>query len=246
MPGIYESYAPIYRRIGQGAWSEWMARWTLGWLAARGIGAGDVVDWGCGDGAAALVFAHAGWRVTGIDFSAAMLALARQRSTAITWRHGDLRSTRLDQPAQLATAFYDTLNYMASLDDLEASWRTLANTIESGGYVVADMNTPHEYETIWDGRYVITADTEHALVINRLRYAPGSRLARGRVVWFVREADRNEWRRGAELHIQRAHTDAEIVASITQAGLTLVERRTPQGDAPSETATRSVYIARKR
>ncbi|HEX6289967.1 MAG TPA: class I SAM-dependent methyltransferase [Herpetosiphonaceae bacterium] len=248
MRGIYEAYAPIYRQMNQGAWSERMARWTLGWLAARGVAEGRVVDWGCGDGAAAVSFAQAGWHVQGIDRSRAMLALARRRpqpAGRIAWHEADLCSAPVEQPGELATAFYDTLNYLTSIADLGTAWRTLARSIVRGGYVIADVNTPYEYTTAWTGQYVITADRDDLLVLNRLRYAADTRLATGRIIWFAREAASDIWQRGSETHRQRAHSDDEMLAAIEQAGLKLVERRTPQDEPPHPAATRLIYIAQK-
>ncbi|MDP9312536.1 MAG: class I SAM-dependent methyltransferase [Chloroflexota bacterium] len=246
---MYQRYAPIYRRMNQGAWSERMAYWTLAWLRARGVDSGQLVDWGCGDGAAAVVFANAGWQVLGIDQSPTMLQLAAQRTPkevpTLRWERGDLRRTWAGNPGGLATAFYDTLNYLATLADLQAAWHTLAHSVQAGGYVVVDVNTPYEYATAWTGQHVITADTDDVLVINRLRYNARSGIARGRVVWFAREDADEQWRRGAETHIQRAHTDAEMVSAIEQAGLSLLERHTPHGAEPSATSTRLIYIAHK-
>ena len=36
MAPIYQAYAPIYDAIGQDRFGAGMARWALGWLAARG------------------------------------------------------------------------------------------------------------------------------------------------------------------------------------------------------------------
>lgn len=245
MQRIYHRYAPIYGQIGQGSWSERMARWALAWLARHDVTGGSLIDWGCGEGSAAQVFAEAGWRVTGVDRSAAMLDLARPRSTAIRWLDGDLRSTRLDERADVATSFYDTLNYLATREELDQGWRTLAASIVSGGYAIVDVNTLYEYETSWDGRHTIVADTDDLLVINRLRYHATTGLARGRIVWFARDADSDYWRRASETHLQRAHTDADMRAAIAAAGLFPVDCRTPQDEPPSPTATRLIYVARK-
>jgi predicted TPR repeat methyltransferase len=208
------------------------------------------VDWGCGDGAAALVFAAAGWAVHGIDQAEPMLRLATERAqlagVQATWQHGDLRTAVVERPAQLATAFYDTLNYLISLDDLRAGWRMIAQSLAPGGYAIADVNTAYEYASAWIGQHAIVADTDDVFVVNRLRYNARTGLARGRIVWFVREPGSDDWRRGAETHLQRAHTDDELCEAITQAGLQLVERHTPHGAAPSATATRLIYIAQKR
>src|SRR5690606_5242434 len=57
--------------------------------------AGRALDAGCGHGAESLWLAAHGWTVTGVDFSAAALAHARDRAATadlhgITWVEGDL------------------------------------------------------------------------------------------------------------------------------------------------------------
>jgi SAM-dependent methyltransferase len=248
MSKYYQAYAPIYQQIGQPRWSEHMARWSLAWLQAHSVSPGRVVDWGCGEGTAARVFAAAGWNVLGIDQSHAMLALARRDTvsqTTIRYQQGDLRETVVTPQAMVATAYYDTLNYLASSDDLHAGWQTMAASVMPGGFIIADINTPYEYATTWRGQYVITTDTDDALVLNQLRYNARSGLARGRIMWFAREVGKDIWRRGSEMHLQRAHTDDEMIAAIEQAGLRLFERHTPQGIEPSATSTRLIYVAHK-
>ncbi|MGI5371001.1 class I SAM-dependent methyltransferase [Streptomyces iakyrus] len=53
----------------------WAGR-LRGWLPAR---AGDVLDLGCGTGSLSLLASEQGHRVTGVDLSAAMVALAREK-----------------------------------------------------------------------------------------------------------------------------------------------------------------------
>jgi hypothetical protein len=134
---------------------------------------------------------------------------------------------------------------MVSLDDLRLAWATIARALAPGGYAVADVNTPYEYASAWTGQHTITADSDEVFVVNRLRYNARTGLARGRIVWFARVAGTDEWQRGAETHLQRAHTDAELAEAIADAGLRLLERHTPHGAAPGATSTRLIYIAQK-
>src|SRR5262252_2705413 len=57
-------------------------------LRARGTRRGHLVEVGCGSGISAQHFAASGYRVTGIDRSAAMIRLARQRAPRARFRVG--------------------------------------------------------------------------------------------------------------------------------------------------------------
>jgi SAM-dependent methyltransferase len=300
---IYDSYAPIYDLIGQGRFGARMARWTLEWLATHDIRPWRVLDLACGTGAAALVFAEAGYQVVGIDRSAAMLAIARGKARDsgydVTFLDGDIRGlttddrpttdqrpTTDDRPTKderrktkdgrrrtkdegsissfivdrsslivsitlssasfdLATCFYDSLNYLTDDGDLARVFAVVARALRPGGHMVFDLNMEAEYTT-WDERAVVTHDGRDCLVYNCLDYDEQARLASGRIVWFVREIDR--WWRGEETHIARAWRDAEVCDALDEAGLTLLARFSPIGDAVAQAADsvpRVVYVARR-
>lgn len=241
---MYKDYAAVYARIGQAAWSVRMAAWTLDWLALHGIEVQRVADFGCGTGAAAQVFASAGKHVIGVDCAPAMLDQARAHGQGtIEWLAGDIRTVELAATVDLVVAYYDTLNYLLTIDDLLAVWQTAARALRPGGYAVVDVNTSAAYATDWNDRDTITADRDDLFVLNRLSYRAVTRIGTGRIVWFVREGD--DWIRHEEEHHQRAHSDAEIVEAATRAGLRLIERTTPSGAAVDEQTLRLIYIFQK-
>ncbi len=239
---MYEEYASIYHRSGQGAWSVRMAAWTLDWLTAHGIPLGRVADFGCGTGAAAQVFARAGATVVGVDCAPAMLALA-PADLRITWLEADIRTVRLAEPVNLVVAFYDTLNYLLTVADLQAAWRAIGAALTPGGLAVVDVNLPAVYSAEWSDRDTITADTADLFVLNRLSYQALTQIGTGRILWF--ERDGAEWRKQEETHRQRAHTPDELMQAIRAAGLEVVAHTTPSGAPPDATTPRSIFVARK-
>jgi SAM-dependent methyltransferase len=264
---MYDAYAAVYDAIGQGRFSARLATWVVGWLAERGAAPKRVLDLACGAGDAALVFASAGCAVAGVDQSRPMLEIARGKARdagyAIQFVGGDIRELRMkneelrieQSPDQvnsqfsilnsgfdLATCFYDSVNYLTGDGDLDRLFAGVAAALRPGGYLIFDVNTPAEYAT-WDDRDVVTYDGRDCLVYNRLRCKRGTGLAEGRIVWFVREIER--WWRGEETHAERAWSDAAIVAALGAAGLALVERLDPAGAPEDDAAPRVVYVARR-
>lgn len=92
---IYERQATDYDKRRSKALFEarWLARFTAS------LKPGDrVLDLGCGTGdPIARWFKAEGFDVTGVDFSEAMLAIARTRWPDGDWRNGDMRDFELDQ-----------------------------------------------------------------------------------------------------------------------------------------------------
>jgi SAM-dependent methyltransferase len=250
---IYEAYAPIYDAIGQGRFGEHLARGALDRLAERGARIERVLDLACGTGAAALVFAATGCAVVGVDRSAAMLEIARGKARDagydISFLESDIRdlSTTDDHlitlsSFDLATCFCDSLNYLIEDGDLDRVFASVAAALRPGGYLVFDLNTTAEYAT-WDERDAMTYDGRDCIVYNQLSYDPATRLATGRIVWFVRETEL--WWRGEETHTERAWTDAEAHAALARAGLGPVERLDVDGKQAMDGAARVIYIAQR-
>ncbi len=244
---IYGAYAPIYAAIGQG-WVGLQAWATLAtWLAARGWHGQSAADLGCGTGEVAVALARAGYSVIGVDGSVAMLNwavdLAQAQAVTVAWRHADLLAWTSETTFDLVVSFYDTLNYLTADGALTDLIGRVGAALRVGGMLAFDLNTPTEYAT-WDERATVTADNQAYFVYNVLHFNPETRLAEGRIVWFERVD--TGWRRGEETHLQRAWSDAEIVAALRTAGLTLQARLTLTGAAADPVAaTRILYIAQR-
>ncbi|WP_170477303.1 class I SAM-dependent methyltransferase [Ruegeria arenilitoris] len=92
---VYERQATEFDKRRSKALFEarWLARFTAS------LKPGDhVLDLGCGSGdPIARWFMAEGFAVTGVDFSEAMLAIARERWPDGDWRHADMREFELEQ-----------------------------------------------------------------------------------------------------------------------------------------------------
>jgi SAM-dependent methyltransferase len=142
----------------------------------------------------------------------------------------------------LATCFFDSLNYLTADGDLEALFGAVARALAPGGSFVFDLNTEAEFLT-WNDRDEVAHDGPDLLVYNRLRYNPVTKLASGRVVWFVREGAL--WRRAEELHVERAWGRRDVRAALDAAGLRLLACHTPEGAPANDDAPRAVFYAQR-
>ena len=80
-----------------------------------------VLDLGCGSGGHAIRLAERGYRVTGVDRSAEMLAEARKKSGAGNpeFIQSDLASLALDKTFDAAIAMFAVLSYVTENKDLQ-------------------------------------------------------------------------------------------------------------------------------
>jgi len=110
----------------------------LGDVAGR-----SVLDAGCGEGYLARVLAASGARVTGIDLSPRLIAMARQKDTEgqIEYRVGDLSQPLPDHVDRFdAVASYLVLN---DVEDYRGFAATLAAVLKLGGRLALAFNNPY-------------------------------------------------------------------------------------------------------
>lgn len=105
----------------------------------------DVLDAGCGEGYLSRFLAARGARVTGVDLSPRLVALAGQKPAAspITYLSADLcaRQPGLDGRFDAIASFF-VLN---DVEDHRGFAETLARALRSGGRAVLGFNNPYDY-----------------------------------------------------------------------------------------------------
>lgn len=146
----------------------------------------------CGTGDVALVLARRGARVTGLDFSEAMLAVARQRAAG----HGNIE---LVQGDALQLPFADgafevvTISYgLRNLSDVEGGLREMWRVLRPGGrLLILDFGKPEnrlwraisfaylEKVVPWLGRWFSGDAAAYAYILESLRAYPAQTGVRG-------------------------------------------------------------------
>jgi len=92
-----------------------------------------LLDAGCGAGLLTLLASLRGARVTALDASAALLAIARRRVPTAEVREGDLEALPFDDSTFDAVAAVNSIFYAANMD---TAMRELARVARPGGRVV--------------------------------------------------------------------------------------------------------------
>jgi len=172
----FASVAGCYDR-----WVGWEPRLKkeLPFLLASLPRGGTVFDVGCGTGAHARALAAAGYRVTGIDFSAAMLEQARATAVGgppIEWIEGDVGKADL-----LGDRRFDAVlalgNVVPAFGDAEAVRRGVDAMIERtayGGLLILQYLNGERIRTL--GRLVVKGAGEEDALWLRHHFESGGRL----------------------------------------------------------------------
>jgi SAM-dependent methyltransferase len=202
---------------GFGDYARGVAPGVLRRLRRAGLRDGLVVDLGCGSGIWARILTDAGYDVLGIDYSDAMLAIARKRAPAARFERRSAIDARLPRCAAI-TALGEVLNYAADprvgRGALQHVFRRAARALRPGGLLLFDLATPGrerpEPRRAWyegDGWTMVVEAFED----------PAARMLTRRMSVFRRTG--RAWRRSDEVHHLRLHDPADVVADLEAAGL---------------------------
>jgi SAM-dependent methyltransferase len=101
-----------------------------------------VLDIGCGTGIVGAHFQQAGYEVTGLDVSQAMLVRARSRlGEGATLIHGDATDFTLDERFPFAVSTYDIPNHVGAMDRIASYLRSVFRAVKPGGWFAFDVAT---------------------------------------------------------------------------------------------------------
>ncbi len=126
MINIYERFAYFYVKGTYPQYSERMVELLPAVLERFGAKPQTILDIACGEGTFAVAMAKKGLQVTGVDLSPQMLQFARKRAeqenVKVEFILQDMRSLTFEERFDLATCWFDSLNYLLELEDLERTF----------------------------------------------------------------------------------------------------------------------------
>jgi len=99
----------------------------------------------CGTGRVMISMARAGIAMTGLDASAAMLAVAREKSADlddVRWLEGDMTAFKLDERFGLITIPAGSFHLLLTMEDQMACLRRAREHLSDGGRLVVALDNP--------------------------------------------------------------------------------------------------------
>jgi ubiquinone/menaquinone biosynthesis C-methylase UbiE len=219
--GIYDGFAYFYARGPYLQYSERMAELLPAVLERFGAKPQAVLDIACGEGTFAVAMAKKGFRVAGVDQSPQMLQLARQRAERenvdVEFLLQDMRFLLFEERFDLVTCWFDSLNYLLELEDLQRTFAGVYRALKKAGLFIFDMNTIYGLAVDWQRHHCyVQQDTPELFEIHFPTYDLENNIATMRITGFVKEGD--GWTRMDEVHKERGYTLEDIRQCLKEVG----------------------------
>lgn len=223
---IYDKFAPIYQRGPYIRFAQNLAEGVLlDYLNGLGFQPKSILDIACGEGSFAVLMAKQGYKVTGVDQSQTMINLADTRAkeagVEVCFKVEDMRDLAFNAAFDLVTCFFDSLNYLLTIKDLNDAFLGAFNALKPGGYYVFDMNTIHGLAVDWmRTQTYIQNQTEDFIEIHQQEFDYENLIAAMVITIFQRQG--NFWERIDETHYERGYPISDIRFLLKHIGFEIV------------------------
>jgi hypothetical protein len=201
-------------------------------VLAELAGHGAALEFAIGTGRLALPLSAHGVAVSGIEYSAAMIAEMGKKPGAegITVVEGDMAATRLPGAFRLVYLVFNTIGNLTSQDKQVACFENAAAHLEPGGYFLVELGIPSLRAFVPGSRGIVSdIGPEHACIDT---YDPVSQRLESH--HFMRESD-GSFRRGFTPQRHAWPSELDLMARI--AGLSLTSRWSDWDKSPFTAAS---------
>ncbi len=205
-----------------------------------------ILDVACGTGIPTVLLARRGYRVVGVDRSAEMLAVLRDKvgELPISFVRSEITDFRLAEPADAAISLYDSINYLLAEEDLGRCFSCVRRSLRNGGVFTFDMNTVYSLSTFW-GTRVTERQVGPIKSVWQNIYDDKTRISTLHITFWEDTGADSEPVEFEEVHKERAYTPAEVKQALLTAGFSEVRFYTHGGFLPvGPLTTRMMAVAR--
>ncbi|MFA1738798.1 class I SAM-dependent DNA methyltransferase [Lysinibacillus fusiformis] len=204
-----------------------------------------LLDIGCGTGVLSLLFAQAGYKVSGVDLSEEMLSIATERFTD-TGYEAPFYCMSMDEldgfeEVDVVTIAIDSLNYVVEEQAVYTTLEQIYQALRDGGQLFFDVHSLFKMTEIFlDGPFTYDdgdisyvwhtepGDFEHSII--------------HQMTFYVREATSDLYERFDEEHIQRTFPIEQYMTWLRDIGFSDVEVTSDFTDEAPEYESERIFI----
>lgn len=223
---MYEGFANVYEHmmnnIPYEAWFEALRKY----LEKKGVTGGTICELGCGTGIMTEKFAEAGFSMIGVDQSADMLALAKQKQeesgSEILYLNQNMEELELSEPVDAVISVCDSVNYLLQDDAMKALFTRVKKYLKTGGYFIFDLKTVYCYRNLIGNQTWVEQDEEVSYIWENYFYEDQD-INEYMLTIFKKQPDSDLYERIEEAHYQRAYGVDHLREMLEESGLEMAE-----------------------
>jgi SAM-dependent methyltransferase len=174
------------------------------------------------------------YRVTGVDLSGEMIAIARRLNPEVEYVRGDIRTVRLDRSFD-AVLVHDAISYMTSVGELRAVYRTAGGHLRMNGVMLALPEELRERLARQEPTVETRVSGSTVLTVMETSYDPDPRDHSFESVYVFLIREGRELRVELDRHINGVFELDEFLEAIRSAGFSATAERwelSEWGDGP--------------
>lgn len=159
----YQTFAYLYDELTQNVEYEKRCDYILSFFEKNGIKSGTVLDLACGTGSMSIPFIKKGYNIIGLDYSEEMLEIASNRLSEagnnFSLLKAKMQEFELSEKADACICCLDSINHLNNIDDVQATFKNVYDSLNNNGLFVFDVNTVYKHNKILaDNTFVFDED----------------------------------------------------------------------------------------
>ncbi len=244
----YSSFSSVYDELTLNVDYKKRAEYIMNILADNNIKDGLLLDLACGTGSLSLEFSKSGFEVIGTDVSPDMLMIAREKAFEagenILFLCQKMQETDLYGTVRAIVCSLDSINHLASLEDMQKTFQVLKNFIDDGGIMVFDVNTIYKHQNVLaDNTFVYDEKNVYCVWQNNL--LADNVTVNINLDFFVK-GEGGAYERFSENFKETAFTDEELTNAAESAGFSVLKRYAELSFGNPEADTERIYYVLRR
>ena len=244
--GAYEALASSYDRLTNDVDYPATVDFYFEILRREEIVPRSAVDLACGTGSVTALLAGRGIPVTGVDLSEEMLAVAQQKTQALSPRPffvcQDLTQLWLPRGVDLAVCALDSLDYITQPEKCAQAIVRIYRMLNPGGIFIFDVNTPEKLQAM-DGQVFLDEDKD-VYCVWRGSFDKQENICSYGMDLFQREG--KLWRRSFEEHREYAYSREQLTAYLKAAGFTHIRVHGDRDFSPPQPGAQRIYFSARK
>ena len=132
-------FSRVYDAFGWNYYPEIFAQQLVHWMEKYQIRVKTMLDLGCGTGILCSILSERGIHTVGMDLSAGMISMAKEKYPALNFEQGDMITYCPAKKFDLVTSTCDAINHILDPDDLKKVLKNIFTYLEPGGCLLFDL-----------------------------------------------------------------------------------------------------------